>query len=92
MISKEEVQHIAKLARLAITKKEEGKFREDLSEILDYIEKLKKVGIVGTAATSHSLLIKNISRLDAVEKKNQNLLNLAPEVKDNYIKVKSILK
>jgi len=92
MISLKEVQHIAKLARLAVTKKEEGKFREDLSKILDYVEKLKKVDITGTLATSHPLLIKNIVRADEAEKQAQRLVAAAPETKDNYIKVKSILR
>ncbi|OGZ25021.1 MAG: asparaginyl/glutamyl-tRNA amidotransferase subunit C [Candidatus Nealsonbacteria bacterium RIFCSPLOWO2_01_FULL_43_36] len=92
MITKEEVQHIAALARLSITKKEEGKFRQDLSAILDYIEKLKKVDITETKETSHPLLVKNIFRKDEVAKTAQNLLKQAPVTQDDYIKVKSILK
>ena len=42
MISKEEVQHIAKLARLELTEKEAEKMQKDLSEILDYFDLLKK--------------------------------------------------
>lgn len=85
MIQKEEVQHIAKLARLAITKKEEGKFQKDLSAILDYIEKLKKVDIAETPATSHPLSIKNITRKDEVLKFKKKLI-------DGHLKVKSILR
>ena len=92
MISKKEVQHIAKLARLGITEKEEGKFQKELSSILDYIEKLKKVDISKTETTSHPLFIKNITREDEAESKKQNLLGLAPEVKEGHIKVKPILK
>lgn len=92
MISPKEVQHIAALARLGITKKEEGKFRKDLSAILDYIAKLKKVDIAETPATSHPLLIKNVFRKDEAESKNRHLTELAPETEDNYIKVRSILK
>ncbi|MDP2664107.1 MAG: Asp-tRNA(Asn)/Glu-tRNA(Gln) amidotransferase subunit GatC, partial [bacterium] len=47
MISKEEVKHIAKLARLGLSDKEIGKFQKDLSSILDYVEKLKKVDVSG---------------------------------------------
>ena len=96
MISLKEVRHIAKLARLGITKKEEGKFKKDLSAILDYIEKLKKVDIAETPEASHplasQLAIKNVVRADQAEKKTGNLLELAPETEDNYIKVRSILK
>ncbi|KKS89573.1 MAG: Aspartyl/glutamyl-tRNA(Asn/Gln) amidotransferase subunit C [Parcubacteria group bacterium GW2011_GWF2_43_11] len=92
MISLKEVRHIAALARLNITKKEEEKFRKDLSATLDYIEKLKKVDVAETKETSHPLFIKNIFRKDEAERGAQNLLELAPETEDNYIKVKSILK
>ena len=42
MISKDEVQHIAKLARLELTEKEIEKMQKDLSEILGYFDLLKK--------------------------------------------------
>ena len=42
MISKEEVEHIAKLARLELTGKEVEKMQKDLSAILDYFDLLKK--------------------------------------------------
>jgi len=92
MISKKEVQHIAKLARLGLTEKEEKKFQKELSSILDYIAKLKKVDISRVEATSRPLSVKNITRQDEAEKKKQKLAELAPENKDGYIKVRSILK
>ena len=92
MISQKEVQHIAQLARLGLTAKEIEKYRRDLSAILDYIEKLKKVDITETKETSHPLSVKNVFRKDEAAKAAQNLIALAPETKDNYIKVKSILK
>jgi len=55
MISKEEVQHIAKLARLGLTEKEIKKFQKELSSILDYIEKLKEVDVSSIEPTSHSI-------------------------------------
>lgn len=94
MISKEEVQHIAKLARLGLTEKEIEKFQKEFSAILDYIEKLKKVDILNIDLTSHSILIENIMRPDESEKpnlKNKKLLELAPETKNSYLKVKPVL-
>ena len=110
MITKEEVQHIAKLARLGLTEKEIEKFQGELSSILDYIEKLKEVDISKVEPTSHSITralakggdeasassteVKNVMREDKSQKskvKSQKLLELAPETKDGYLKVKSIL-
>jgi len=96
MISKEEVQHIAKLARLGITKKEEEKFARELSKILDYIEKLKEVDISNIEPTSHSIEMENVIRSNIEKSKIKNqkskiLLDLAPETKNGYLKTKPIL-
>lgn len=96
MISKEEVQHIAKLARLGLSEKEIKKFQKELSLILDYIKKLEEVDISKIEPTSHAVGIKNVTREDKekekVKRKNEKLLELAPETKNNYLKVKSILQ
>jgi len=95
MINRKEVQRVAKLARIGITQKEEEKFSRELSLILDYVEKLKEVDISKTPPTSHSVGIKNITREDSksekLKMKNEKLLKLAPETKNGYLKVKSIL-
>lgn len=94
MISKQEVKHIAKLARLGLTEKEIKKFQKELSSILDYFALLKEVDVSKTEPMSHSIKIKNIMRSDESLKfkvKSSKLLKLAPEIKNGYLKVKSIL-
>lgn len=95
MLSKEEVKKIAKLARLGLTEKEIEKFQKDLSSILDYFEKLKEIDVSNVPATSHSIELENVTRADNIEKlKSENqkkLLDLMPEKKEGYLKVKSIL-
>ncbi len=95
MISKQEVKHIAKLARLGLTLIEIEKFQKELSPILDYIEKLKEADVSKTEATSHSIFIENLMRKDEEKKpdgkQTQKLIDLMPEGKDGYLKVKSIL-
>ena len=96
MLSREEVQHIAKLARLGLTEKEIGKFQKELSSILDYIEKLKEVDISKVEPTSHSIKVENIMRGDEPKEKKletrKKLIEMAPETKEGFLKVKSILK
>jgi len=97
MIKREEVQHIAKLARLGLTEKEIVKFQRELSSILDYVEKLKKVDVAEIEATSHPQELENVMREDIENSKlktqnSKRLLDLAPETKNGYIKVKSIIK
>ncbi len=95
MITREEIQHIAKLARLGLSEKEIAKYQKDLSSILNYVEKLKEVDISEIKPTSHSLRIENVMRIDearvADPEIRKKILDLAPETKEEYLKVKSIL-
>jgi len=95
MITKEEVKHIAKLARLGLTEEEITKFQRELSKILDYIEKLKEVDISKVEPTSHSILVENIMRIDELKKEKieigKKLVEMAPEKKSGFLKTKSIL-
>ena len=97
MITREEVQHIAKLARLGLTEQEVEKYQKELSAILGYIEKLKEVDVSKVEPTSQAVLLENIMRKDeespAFAKSSagrEKLLALMPETKDGYLKVKSI--
>jgi aspartyl/glutamyl-tRNA(Asn/Gln) amidotransferase C subunit len=93
MISQEEVKHIAKLARLGLSQKETEKFQKELSAVLDYFEKMKKADVSGVEALSQPFKIENVVREDKERAKdNDNLLDSAPDSKDNYIKVKSVFK
>lgn len=94
MLSKEEVQHIAKLARLGLSQEEIGKFQKELSSILDYFEKLKKVNVAKVEPMSHSVSLENVSRKDEGIKNpaSEKILKLVPQTQDGYLKVKSILK
>ncbi len=92
MIKKEEVKHIAKLARLGLNEKETATYQKELSLILGYIEKLKKVKLTGVETTSHPFQVENVTRRDEGRPSKQKLLSLAPETKAGFVKVKSILK
>jgi aspartyl-tRNA(Asn)/glutamyl-tRNA(Gln) amidotransferase subunit C len=102
MISKEEVVKIAKLARLELTEQEIEKMQKDLSAILDYFNLLKKAdtsGVETSLNNSMELLSKNstqnATRRDEVKERRASLagdlVKVAPQQKDGYIKVKAIL-
>ena len=95
MISKEEVLHIAKLARLELTEKEVEKMQKDLSSILDYFAILKKAPKLAKDTQSEGLAIEKASRSDVVIERPasvaNNLIALAPDKQDGYVKVKAIL-
>jgi aspartyl-tRNA(Asn)/glutamyl-tRNA(Gln) amidotransferase subunit C len=94
MLSKEKVKHIAKLARVSLTEREIGKYQKDLSSILGYVEKLKGVDVSKIEPTSHSTKVENVMRDDAQSKEqdaaDNELLDLAPETKNGYLKVKKV--
>ena len=94
MISKEEVEHIASLARLELSEKEIEKMQKDLSAILDYFDLLKKapkMEAVGPAsAESYGVARKDEIILQDGEVA-EKLIAGAPDKKDGYIKVKTIL-
>jgi aspartyl/glutamyl-tRNA(Asn/Gln) amidotransferase C subunit len=97
MIFKEKVEHIARLARISLSLKEKEKYQKELSSILDFIEKLKKVDVSKTEPGFHPLFIENKMREDKVKDKKMNiksqkLINSAPLKEDRFIKVKRVLE
>ena len=94
MISKQEVQHIAKLARIELNKEEEEKFQKELSSILDFVKKLDKIN------TDNVERMGQITGLEGVVRNDNNvlkqdfsdkILKQAPNKKSRYIKVPKIL-
>jgi aspartyl/glutamyl-tRNA(Asn/Gln) amidotransferase C subunit len=94
MINKEEVEHIAKLARLELTEKEVEKMQKDLSAILDYFDLLKRAPKAEISKSPAS--VKNSSlREDKIISSHDmadELIAGFPSKKDDYIKVKEIFK
>jgi aspartyl-tRNA(Asn)/glutamyl-tRNA(Gln) amidotransferase subunit C len=94
MITKKDVKHIAKLARLKISEREVEKFQKEFSKILEYFALLKEVNVEKVKPTSHSIEIENVMREDEPSKKrkmeNEKLLKMMPEKENGYLKVKSV--
>lgn len=95
-LSKQEIQHVAKLARLDLTEEEIKKYGEQLSAVLSYIDQLSEVDTTGVEPTAQVTGLENVWREDAVEPWNEaqvkKALALAPELEDEQIKVKRILE
>ncbi|WP_191559781.1 Asp-tRNA(Asn)/Glu-tRNA(Gln) amidotransferase subunit GatC [Metabacillus idriensis] len=93
-ISKEEVKHVANLARLAITEEETEMFTNQLDAIITFAEQLNELDTSGVEPTTHVLEMKNILREDKAEKglPVEDVVKNAPDHKDGYIRVPSILE
>ena len=59
-IGRDEVLHVAKLARLALSEEEIEKFRAQLSAILEAVGKVSELDLEGVPATSHPLDLVNV--------------------------------
>jgi aspartyl-tRNA(Asn)/glutamyl-tRNA(Gln) amidotransferase subunit C len=93
-ISIEEVDRIAKLARLKFTEAEKQKLQGELSAILKYVDQLKKVEGKTPVIDLLSQEGVNLMRDDVSEMvvDPEEFLKQAPSREGNYIKVKSVLE
>ncbi|MCH8244450.1 Asp-tRNA(Asn)/Glu-tRNA(Gln) amidotransferase subunit GatC [Patescibacteria group bacterium] len=94
MINKEQVQHIAKLARLQLKEEEVLRYQQDLSLILDYFDILKEVDTKNVQPMTHSVEHENIARKDVPQREHPDvilrMMQLMPATKDGFLKVKAI--
>ena len=92
-LTTQQVRHIAKLSRLALTDAEIDKAKEDLSTIFEHISRLNKVTTQGVEPLDHPTELQNRDRDDSVGKtlsQHQVLAN-APAVKDVFFDVPKVL-
>ena len=93
-ISKEEIEHIAVLARLSLSEEEKELFGSQLSSILDYMEKLNELDTKGIEPTSHVLTLSNVMRDDIPMPsipKEDALMN-APDHTEKFFRVPKIIE
>ena len=95
MISREEVKYIADfLARLELTSEEETKYSQQLSSILEYIDKLKTVDTSEVSSTFQVGGLSNVWREDEVSNWNPDEIAMAlsqSELVGRQVKVKKVL-
>jgi len=94
MITKKEVEYVARLARLRLTEEEKEKYTKQLGDILKYIDKLKELDTDKVEPTSHVLGLSNVFREDRVKPslQQEEILANAPEVEASHFKVKKVIE
>ncbi|MEO8458399.1 MAG: Asp-tRNA(Asn)/Glu-tRNA(Gln) amidotransferase subunit GatC [Chloroflexota bacterium] len=92
-LTPDEVRHIAHLARLGLTDADVAKFAPQLSEILDYFDRLKAVDTAGIPPTAYPLDLHNILRDDVPDPPSdpETILKNAPNREGNLLRVRAIL-
>lgn len=93
-ISIDEVERIAKLARLKFSDEEKQKLQTELSAILNYVDQLKKIEGKTPDIDMSQMDGVNLMRDDVAEMNlpGEEFLKQAPAREGNYIKVKSVLE
>lgn len=92
MIGKEDVKHVAKLARLELTEKEIEKYSKQLDEIIKYVEQMNEVDTTGVEPMPHPIPVYNVMREDEVkyEQTKEELMANAPFEEDGFFRVPKI--
>lgn len=93
-MDKETVKHVATLSRLAMSDTELDRFTEQVSAILDYIDKLNQLDTTTVEPMSHALALKNVFRSDesGPSLPQEKALENAPEREVGFFRVPRIIE
>ena len=94
MIGRQDVEHVARLARLAMNEDELERMRQELAGILAYVDRLRQVDTAGVEPTSHAVPLVNVMRDDEVAPglAPEAALGNAPDRRDGMFRVPRILE
>ena len=89
MIDRDQVLHVARLARLRLTEGEVTQMTSELSTILDHIEKINELDLEGTQPTTHVIELENVLRADEPRPSwpRERVLEGAPDVAQGGFRV-----
>ncbi len=93
-ITKDEVTHVAHLARLEFTEAEAEKFTSQLNNILMYMDMLNRVDTTGVAPMTHAIAQQNAFREDIVKPSfsRDNTLANAPDARGDFFRVPKVIE
>ena len=91
MIGREQVLHVARLARLRLSEEEVERMSSELSTILDHIEKINELDLDDVEPTSHVVEVENVLRADEPRESwpREEILEPAPDAADGGFRVPS---
>ncbi len=92
-ISREDVEHVAKLARLSFTAEEVDLFTRQLDQILSYVDKLNELDTTGVEPACHAIAVTNAFREDVSGPSipREKTLANAPAKSDRYFTVPRVI-
>lgn len=88
---REQVKHLADLAKLDISEEELQSYNKDLQEILDYVAKINNLDLEDTKESLSGIEENAIGpRPDKVEKSDPELIKSASQIQDDYVAVPNV--
>ena len=93
-LSREDVLHIARLARLGLTEAEVDKFSEQLSHLLEHFEVLQQVDTTDVPPTAQAIDLQTVMRDDEVGESlpPDQILDNAPQKEGGFFRVQAVLE
>ena len=93
-LSREEVKHIADLARIALSDEELTLYQEQLSDILEYMEQLKRLDTEAIEPTATVLPLSTVMRSDEARSpsRRESILANAPAAEEGCFDVPAVLE
>ena len=93
-ISRQDVEHVARLSRLALSEAEIERMREQLGGILAYIDTLRSLDTAGVEPTAHAVPLVNVMRDDEIRPTlaQEDALANAPDRSDAFFRVPRIIE
>ena len=91
MIDREQVLHVARLARLELSEEEVERMATELSGILDHVDKISALDLTDVEPTSHVVALENVLRPDEPDASlpRERALEQAPDPADGAFRVPS---
>ena len=92
-LTDQDIKHVAKLANLKLNDDEIDKFKDQLSEVVDYIDQLSEVDTKGIEGAARTTTLENIFKEDVVKESlnQEDALSGTNETHNGYFKVPAIL-
>ncbi|TET95642.1 MAG: Asp-tRNA(Asn)/Glu-tRNA(Gln) amidotransferase subunit GatC, partial [Dehalococcoidia bacterium] len=93
-LTPEEVTHIARLARVGLSQDEMSRFQDQLSQILDYFQRLQEADTENVPPTAHTLAMHNVMRDDEPQPSfdKEDILANAPQREEDLFRVRAVLE
>ncbi len=93
-ITKDQVEHVAHLARLSLNEQEIETYTAQLDKIIDFAEQLNELDTEGVEPTTHVLEMSNVLREDEVRESlsREDALKNAPDQQNGQVRVPAVLE